>query len=189
MTPTKPEDAHQDVDLAELWLPVVGFEGLYDASDLGRVRSVARGEIMATWPDRDGYPSVTICKNGRKSNAKVHRLVALAFHAEKRNALHREVAHLDNDRANAAARNLQWVSHVENHSHRRAHGTAPIGEKHPRAKLTEKQAQEIRDWSGPYSAAAAKFGVSWDTISDIRRGKRWSHLQSGVKENSCGRTD
>lgn len=158
----------------ENWRAVPDFEGLYEVSDLGRVRSVVRNAILATWLDQDGYPAVTVCKNGRKSNAKLHRWVALAFHGSKRNALHREVAHLDNDRANPLASNLQWVSHVENHFHRRAHGTSPVGERHPRAKLTEKQVIEIRKRQGTAPQMAERYGVSRHTIYDIWQGKRWA---------------
>jgi hypothetical protein len=88
------------------------------------------------------------------------------------------VAHLDGSRTNAAATNLKWVSHVENHSHRQRHGTDPAGERHPSAKLSEADARAILASDEPHGQIAERFNVSPHTVSDIKRGKRWGHIQS-----------
>lgn len=163
---------------SEEWRPVVGYEDLYEVSSAGTVRSLRWNPPRVLRPanDPDGYPVVQLCRRGR-TTVKLHRIVALAFHGDKQNDLHKEVAHLDGDRGNAAASNLKWVSHAENHGHRRAHGTWPSGERHPRAKLTEASVSEIRGSGLRYGKLAERYGVSWHTISDIKRGKRWSHAQ------------
>lgn len=161
---------------AEEWRAVVGYEGIYEVSDLGRVRSrhAVNGHVLSPTSDKDGYPVINLyAPDGRRTWA-VHRLVASAFHGEKRNALHREVAHLDGDKTNARADNLKWCSKIENHHHKRAHGTHQAGEKHPRAKLTNEAVEEIRESRGLRGALAAKYGISKDTVTDIRRGRRWS---------------
>src|SRR5262245_5051542 len=107
-----------------LWLPVVGYEGLYEVSDDGRVRSLHNRTLGLALPpflDEDGYPRVHLNREGRRRNRRIHRLVAEAFHARHRNILHNEVAHLDGSRTNACASNLKWVSKAENNSHKRLH--------------------------------------------------------------------
>lgn len=159
----------------EEWRDIAGYEGLYEVSDLGRVRSLLGQEprIKVLSKDKDGYPLVLLFGRGKADGRIVHRLVAETFLPDGRSALHCEVGHLDGNRANAAAANLKWVSKVENHSHRRAHGTHPSGEKHPRAKLTEAQVRKIRTRYATSAVIAADFGISRHTVFDIWCGRRW----------------
>ena len=158
----------------EKWLPCVGFEENYEVSNMGRVRSRPRkgtkGGLLKSRPNRDGYPFVFIANK----LVPVHRLVALAFHGHLRNVLHNEVAHLDGSRDNCCAENLKWVSHRENQSHKRLHGTHQAGELNPRSKLTDADVQIIRTSKETYPVLAERFGVTAKHISDIRCGKRWS---------------
>ena len=159
----------------EVWRPVAGFTG-YAVSNRGRVRSFHRGgRVLKTAPDGDGYPMLPLVGCDRRKSVNVHRLVATAFRSSERNALHNEVAHLDGDRTNCHASNLRWVSKRENHSHKRLHGTAQIGEAHPRAKLSAADVANIRARLGPRNAArlAREFGVGATVIKDIRAGRLW----------------
>lgn len=157
----------------EEWRPVLGYEGLYEVSNYGRVRSLYRGgAILRPWANKDGYPLIALNRDGARKTYQLHRMVCRVFHGEP-TLLHNEAAHLNGDRADASAANLKWVSKVENHSHKRLHGTHQAGEKHPRAKLTEANVIAIRHASQPYGILAARYGVSWRTISDIKCGKRW----------------
>lgn len=161
-------------DGGERWLPVPGYEGLYEVSDMGRVRSIRRGgAILANCTDYSGYPVVQLSRAGSRKPHTTHRLVCRAFHGEQPNPLHNEVAHLDGDRTNARADNLSWVSKVENHAHKRVHGTHQSGEKHPRAKLKQQDVAEIRTSTFTARDLAVRYGVSVHTISDIRRKRRW----------------
>jgi hypothetical protein len=185
--------------LTEEWRAIEGFEGQYDVSSLGRVRALPRqirtaygaskhhpGGVMAPAPDRDGYPRVMFRVDGKHHTRSVHRLVAIAFHGDKRNALHREVDHIDGDRANASASNLRWVSRREN-----LHFAKPR-ETPPGAKLTASQAADIQLERGHATAkqVAERHGVSAATVYDIWYGRSWSpvsrsrpfRLQSGAKE-------
>lgn len=162
------------VVMTEEWRAVSGYEGRYEVSNLGRLRSLRLRppRALACTPNEEGYPIVQLCNRGRKM-MKLHRVVALTFHPGKQNKLHNEVAHLDGNRANARADNLKWVSKLENHSHRFRHGTNGAGERHPRAKLTASQVTEIRLRQGTARELARHYGVSRHTIYDIWQGNRW----------------
>lgn len=170
---------------SEAWRPIEGFEGVYAVSVYGEVYSFRLGRRLKAYLNKDGYPRVTLVRPGdgtlveRKVHPRVHRLVAMAFKGDKRNALHCEVAHLDGNRTNACIDNLKWVSKIENHSHRFAHGTNCAGEKHPSAKLTDEAVRIIRKASGPAfrKELAARFGVSEHAINDVRSRRRWAHVK------------
>lgn len=164
--------------MTEIWEPIAGYEGLYEVSDLGRVRSLRHAPIMllSPWPDSDGYPRIGLWDGERQTKFPVHRLVALAFHGDKRNVLHNEVAHLDGDSANPRADNLKWVSKVENRSHRKLHGTESNGERHGNARLTEAAVRHIRSTSATRSSLAAQYEVTPWAIDDVRSRRNWKHI-------------
>lgn len=170
--------------MIECWLPAPGFEQNYEVSDLGRIRSLYFDppRLCRLGQDSNDYLTVALTKEGRRTTKTVHRMVALAFHAERRNILHSQVAHLDGNRRNAKASNLKWVSKVENESHKRLHGTHGAGEMHPRARLTSADVLEIRAAVGPHAAIGERYGVTAYTVSDIKTGKRWSSLQGIAQE-------
>jgi hypothetical protein len=160
------------------WRPVVGYEGIYEISSDGQVRShyFEPPKILATFLDKDGYPRLHLNRNGKRRGHRLHRLVCEAFHGPS-NPLHNEAAHLDGNRANAKADNLKWVSKLENHSHKRHHGTHQAGEACPSAKLTEEAVRAIRASRAPYKNLAAQFGVTTHAIEDVKRGRNWRHVR------------
>lgn len=136
--PDKNENKEIDCSLeGEIWKPVVGYEGLYEVSSLGRVRSTPRefvnsagvrtskpGVIRYTRPNAHGYMSVTLFMDGKKTTHEVHRLVAEAF-IEKPDSKC-EVDHIDADRTNNSVENLRWVDHTENMRNVMRHGHMDI---------------------------------------------------------------
>jgi len=115
----------------EIWKDVVGYEGLYKVSNLGRVKALERKIIKQDGTIRDirkeiilkihisdyGYCRVMLSKNGVQNNYRVHRLVAIAFIENPKNKP--QVNHIDHDKTNNKVENLEWVSNLENCCHAR----------------------------------------------------------------------
>lgn len=120
------------IEKAELWKPVKDFEGLYEVSNFGRVKSVDRiidtktkigtackrklkGKILKNGKDSHGYPHVTLSDKSKKNFAAIHRLVAEAFipKIEGKNY----VNHIDSDYTNNFIENLEWCTSSENNTH------------------------------------------------------------------------
>lgn len=118
--------------MQEEWKPVVGFEGLYSVSNLGRVRSEERRKInplcgtslvkekILALQTVYGYKKVLLTLNGVPNHKRVHRLVAEAFIPNPENKP--QVNHIDNDRGNNKVDNLEWVTNKENSLHAHKQG-------------------------------------------------------------------
>src|ERR1044072_1408501 len=112
----------------ERWRDVSGFEGIYQVSDLGKVRSLdrtmpsgrwgsvhRRGGPMATKISRTGREIIGLRRNGKRIWRAVHQLVCEASHGPKPSPAH-QVAHFpDSDPLNNRASNLRWATALENH--------------------------------------------------------------------------
>lgn len=97
----------------ETWKPISGYEGLYEVSDLGRVKGLRRNKILREQKRRHGYLSVWLYKDGCKPiQASIHRLVANAFCGE--HEANAEVNHINENKADNRASNLEWLTHKEN---------------------------------------------------------------------------
>ena len=103
--------------VGEIWKPVKGYEGIYEVSNYGRVKS-ARGKILKQYLNHQGYYKLGLTKGGKQKDLFVHRLVASAFIPNTRNV--ECVNHIDECKTNNNADNLEWVTHHENN----CHGTA-----------------------------------------------------------------
>ena len=178
----------------EVWLPVVGYEGFYEVSDLGRIRSLGRVETMRNrWgsltvrtkrgclmkasPNHNGYPAVWLYDAGGNVVGKlVHRLVAEAFIGPIPDGM--DVAHNDGTRTNARLENLRITTRADNCADKEIHGTVQRGERSSRAKLSADAVREIRDANGAKTQKelAAQFGVRQGQISRIQLRKNWRHI-------------
>ena len=121
--------------MEEIWKPIKGYEGIYEVSSLGRVRSLARyiqiqdprgshmrklhGRILTPHKMTNGYLGIRLSQDGKEENLLIHRLVALAFVSGYRDGL--ITNHKDRDRANNRADNLEWVTYQENNRYMDAH--------------------------------------------------------------------
>ena len=105
--------------MQEVWKDIKGFEGKYQISNLGRVKSLQRNgrpERILRLNLIKGYAYTTLSNGSRdKKKLKVHRLVAEAFIPNPHNKP--EVNHIDGDKRNCKVENLEWVTHQENCKH------------------------------------------------------------------------
>lgn len=99
--------------MAEIWAAVHGFDGLYEVSTWGRVRS-ERG-ILAPYENHKGYLKVGLSKEGKNHKFRVNRLVAQTFIPNPENLP--EVNHIDGNKKNNSVTNLEWVDGLKNREH------------------------------------------------------------------------
>jgi hypothetical protein len=171
----------------ELWKPVRGFEGRYEVSSLGNVKSLARmrkGKSGAPTPLKERilrqfhpdsqYKRVSL---ESKSPTYVHRIVAEAFVPNPLGLP--EVNHIDGDKGNNRSENLEWVTHSENAAHASRSGLLAVGVRHGNSKLNESDVLKIdsliRDGHSTRKIAS-RFGVGAEAVRCIRNGKTWAHL-------------
>lgn len=107
----------------ERWLPVPDFEGLYDVSDRGRVRSARSGRIRRTHFSRKGREHLDLHRAGQRHDVQVHSLVLLAFVGPRPDGM--EGCHNDGDPTHNALENLRWDTRRENNIDSIRHGTHP----------------------------------------------------------------
>lgn len=104
----------------EYWRPVLGYEGLYEVSNWGRIKSIPRkgtyARILKPVPNKYGYLQVNLCKNGKLKTFKVHRLVVEAFLEipeglkQYIGTVYLQVNHKDENKHNNNVENLEWCS-------------------------------------------------------------------------------
>lgn len=105
----------------EVWKDIPGWEGLYQASTLGRIRSlrykrkVGEVGVLRPYPERTGYAHVNLITAGRKRTVKVHKLIAITFIPNPDG--HKCINHIDEDKTNNRASNLEWCSVSYNNSY------------------------------------------------------------------------
>lgn len=164
----------------EIWKDIIGYEGLYQISNLGRVKSLPRHRVVG-WADywseekilkqsinNGGYKYLWLHKNGERKTYKIHRLVATAFLENPHN--YRCVNHKDENRQNNIADNLEWCTHSYNNSYgsrgdkfRKAIGKSVL--------QYTKDGLFIREWC---CTRVAERAVGIRNICDCCNGKRKS---------------
>lgn len=173
--------------MKEVWKDVVGYEGIYKVSNLGRVKSLDRirkhnihgspylfkGKILNQTKNNNGYLRVFLCKNNKSKTTYVHRLVASHFHEKEEH--HTEVNHIDGDKKNNIASNLEWCTKKENLDHGYRVGLW-AGENNNTSKLKEKDIPEIfklREKGMSAVAIAEKYNVHKTSIHRILAKTSW----------------
>lgn len=166
----------------EIWKDIKGYEGYYQISNYGDVKSVERNiigrnrkEIILKGGFDGKYFFVILQKNCIKKHFKIHRLVALNFIDNPLNKP--EVNHIDGNKLNNHVNNLEWNTMSENQKHAFKIGlNSTKGEKHPRHKLTWNEVIFIRSLVGiNQHYLARKFNISQATIWDILNFKTWKY--------------
>lgn len=182
----------------EVWRDIPGYEGFYQASSLGRVRSVPRyvngprgkpiflkGRIMRPAVGPNGYLHFVASKHGEVTTISVHRAVAMAFIAND-NAMP-VINHKNGNKLENYPSNLQWVSSSDNNEHALDVGLRKdVGERSFHAKLSMGDVKKIIQLSasGVGSAElATTFGVTRRNINHIISGGSWVRALSADNDN------
>ena len=153
-------------DPPEIWKPIEGFEGLYEISNIGRVKSIGtyntckRG-IMSPMIDPDGYLHVRLYNNGISKDIAVHRLVAVAFISNPNN--YRYVNHKDENTQNNKVSNLEWCTNSYN----------LIYSKGKKVAQYTKEGEFIKDFNC-VADASREYNIPTTNISKCCKGKRCS---------------
>lgn len=180
--------------IVEQWRPVVGYEGFYEVSDQGRVRSVDRhilysngktcfwrGRVLRQSPCMGGYMKITLSKGSRLRTLKPHVLVLEAFVGPRPEGM--EACHNDGNVTNNRLSNLRWDTPFGNAKDKDRHGTNSKGERHGATALSDIDAINIRKEfeglggkKGTAVIIARRYGVAPYTISNIVRRRTWRHV-------------
>jgi hypothetical protein len=177
---------------SEIWKPVPGYEGCYEVSNLGNVRSLDRiipwknstrrikGKMCSQPTEgHNGYKTVRVCRNWITKGWLTHRLVAEVFVPNPENKP--VVNHKDGNKENNAAINLEWVTHSENAQHVYTLGRrkSTAGTANGNARLTDIQLQQIKKRYATGNVTqdqlAYEYGVCKDTI--------WRHVKGTKRKH------
>ena len=175
----------------EVWKPLLGYEGHYEISTFGRVKSLPRvvphsagktltikGRMKKVSGHTCGYVMMCLSLNGKNELRLMHQLMLENFVGPKpfKDA---HGCHNDGDRKNNRLSNLRWDTASGNFADRVKHGTHQLGEQNASAKLNETDVRKIRALRAKglsYSKIAAVTNFKIGNIAVISRGQTWKHL-------------
>ena len=178
--------------MLEIWRDIKNYEGIYEVSNLGRIKSISRNgtikENRILKPNKVmGYSQVGLQKYGTRKYKKIHRLVAEAFIPNPENK--KEVNHKDGIKTNNVLSNLEWCTRSENIIHAFDHNLAKSGEDHPNAIHSNAEVAEICKYI-KYDNMNAKqiseaLNVEYNTnfrkfVNRIRIGRSWKRIYDSV---------
>jgi len=178
--------------MKEIWLPVVGYEGLYEVSDLGRVRSLDKvwasrysankfpGRVLKPSVLRNGYLKVFLYRNSVSKTLLVHRIVLSAFVGQPPTGY--VACHQNGVKSDCRIENLRWDTQSGNCADKWIHGTQTTGESSPASKLTENLVREIRSSGMTAWEAVKQHGLSWTNARHIVSGRTWKNVVIPVPE-------
>lgn len=176
----------------EIWKEVVGYEGLYEVSNLGRVKSVrkivkrntgflVKPEVIKKQKVSKGYLTVALCKESVFKHKKVHILVGVSFIENPQNKP--QINHKKGNKLDNRATELEWNTAEENVRHSYSFGLkiGKKGELHPLSKLNDSDIPNIIslrfDKKLTQQAIADMYNVCRATISLITNKKYYSHIK------------
>jgi hypothetical protein len=173
--------------VTEVWKPIPGYVGYYEASNIGRVRRSGAtrlnppGHIMfQNYGPRTGYRLVQLCRDNDPKTRTVHSVVAAAFLGLRPKG--KQVNHIDGNKLNNRLDNLEYVTPSENNLHAIRLGLHKIqrGEDVGQAKLTRGVVSDIRRrvMRGEMQKdLAGEYGVARTTVNHIVKNRTWSHVR------------
>lgn len=168
----------------EAWADVLGYEGVYQVSTLGRVRRVggsARARATRVLKDCDngnGYRYIKLCSNGVPRNHYVHILMAQAFLPNPENKP--QVNHIDGVKSANRIDNLEWATLSENMLHAADMGLTKVkGEENSMSRYTCVEILEIRRLFAEghnQRAIGRRFGMSFANVNRVIHRRLWQHV-------------
>jgi hypothetical protein len=167
----------------ELWKDIEGWEGIYQISNNGNVKSFRwnKEKLLKIQTDTGGYSFISLhVSEGKRDKRLIHRLVAQAFIPNPDNKL--EVNHKDLNKKNNHIDNLEWATRSENikHSIKHGHHYIPKGVQQPKAKINDDIAKEIKielkNGKMPMEISK-KLNVPYYIVKDIKRCRTWNHVE------------
>lgn len=156
--------------MQEIWKDIKGWEGLYQVSNLGRVKSLnynkeKTSKVLRTKKAR-GYDRVCLCRKGYHKYISVHRVVAMMFVPNPDNKP--EVNHIDGNKSNNTVNNLEWVTSREN----TRHSIAVLGHNPRIWSRTAVKCVETGEIFETQTEAAEAYHTSQGAIGNAARGNR-----------------
>lgn len=148
----------------ELWLQIKNYEGLYEVSNTGYVRSIRKNRLIECCLSTKGYRRVCLCKGDARNFKSVHRLVAEAFIPNPDNLP--QVNHKDGNKFNNNVENLEWCNNSQNQKHAYDNGLK-------KKKLSKSDVEFIRKSYVPRDrefgtrGLARKFNVAQSSIRQV----------------------
>ena len=168
--------------MEEIWKDQTYGNLDYKVSNYGKVIGKGRGKELEQRLNEEGYIEVTMGDKEHRTRVRVHRLVAILFVENPNPELYVEVNHIDRNRANPRADNLEWTTHIDNVKYSYEQGGydgVRVGSKNGRANLTDEQVIEIRRLykeGMTQKELSVKYNVGWSTIHNIVFNLTWKHL-------------
>jgi hypothetical protein len=172
--------------MTELWHEIPGYEGLYEVSNQGNVRSLDRiihtskgsrkykSKLLTGTPTGPrGYLAVRLSWPKRQK-FYIHVLVATVFHGARPKDM--DCCHCNGNLLDNRASNLRWDTRLGNMLDTKNHGTIAKGERQGCSKITEQNVLEIRAATGTCIEIGKKFSISPMQVSRIKRKQRWAWL-------------
>lgn len=154
--------------MSEYWKDIKGYEGLYQISNYGNVKSFYRNIILSPKTDKDGYKEVSLTKDHKKKTFKVHRLVAVAFLENPDNLP--QVNHKDECKDNNTVDNLEWCTEIYN----RHYGTGLM-----RMGRTHRKSVMCVETGIIYKSTKEAASITGINVSSIRNTARGLHKTAG----------
>ena len=168
------------MDIKEIWRDIEGYEGLYQVSNFGRVKSLnyrrtCKEKLLKAYKDKEGYLHVSLCKDGKTKTYSIHRLVAQEFIPNPYNLP--QVNHKDENKTNNRVYNLEWCSVKYNINY----GTRNKRQSESRTNYTKFSKQVL----------CVETGVIYPSTSQVEREFGFSKASISRcclrKQKTCGR--